>query len=282
MKNIHTSLPFLACLCLLTLSPVLLTAGDRNRKQRDTLTTYPDTYLDTVKLNKKFIINDYTLVGVEYGASLSRMEFNPSQEEVFLFSPMTAGVFVTKYGKMFGYLPYFGFKAGIRYSHEGYQFKANKETGRIAVLEGATQAKMDVVEVPFMAHFHIDLLHFKMMADAGIYGGYRLSIERTGPNVSESVAHSFLDHDHRFDYGLTGGVGFALVFDPFEFHVNGSVRYGWSTLYDPDYQSQYFYRFAYPFDIMVTAGIYFQLGRRTGNNKAALRREAYRQVYESE
>lgn len=269
---------FLLLLCL----QVALPAASRSPRDTSARTDYPDAYLDTVQVSKRFVINDYTLFGVEYGASLSRMEFNPSQEQELLFAPMTAGVFITRYGKMFGYLPYFGFKAGVRYGHEGYRFKANKETGRVAVIEGASQAVMDVVEVPFMAHFHIDMLHFKMMADAGIYGGWRMKIERTGPAVSESVAFSFLDTDHRFDYGLTGGVGFAVVFDPFEFHVNGSVRYGWSTLYDPDYASQYYYRFAYPFDIMLTAGLYFQLGRRTGNNRAALRREAYRQVYESE
>lgn len=269
-------------LFLLLCLQMTLSAAPRMPRDTSVRTEYPDEYLDTVQVSKRFIINDYTLFGVEYGASLSRMEFNPSQVQEMLFAPMTAGVFITRYGKMFGYLPYFGFKAGVRYSHEGYKFKENKETGRIAVIEGATQALMDVVEVPFMAHFHIDMLHFKMMADAGIYGGWRMNIERTGPIVSESAAHSFLETDHRFDYGLTGGVGFAVVFDPFEFHVNGSVRYGWSTLYDPDYASQYYYRFAYPFDIMLTAGIYIQLGRRTGNNKAALRREAYRQVYESE
>ena len=34
-----------------------------------------------------------------------------------------------------------------------------------------------------------------------------------------------------------------------------------------------------PFDVVVTAGVYFQLTRRTGRNKAQLRREAYQQVY---
>ncbi|HAY19138.1 MAG TPA: hypothetical protein DCY24_08190, partial [Rikenellaceae bacterium] len=55
--------------------------------------------------------------------------------------------------------------------------------------------------------------------------------------------------------------------------------YSWGTLYDPDYASKDYYRFAYPFDIMVTAGVYFQLTRRTGRGKAQLRREAYQQVY---
>lgn len=241
--------------------------------------TYSDAYLDTVKIKKVFELNDYSMIGVEYGVSFNRMLFNPTYTQSTLFVPNTFGVFYTRYGKMFGYLPYFGFKAGFRYSHEGYKFKENKDNGSMPSIEGATQAIMDFVEVPMMAHLHIDGLHYKVMADVGIYGGYRLNIERTGDNVSDDIRNSFLDTDRRFDYGLCGGLGFGLVFDPLEFHVNANVRYSWGTIYDPDYVSKDYYRFAYPFDIMVTAGIYFQLTRRTGRGKAQLKREAYRQVY---
>ncbi len=241
--------------------------------------TYSDMYLDTVKINRVFEVNDYSLIGVEYGVSFNRMLFNPPYTQATLFVPNTFGVFYTRYGKMFGYMPYFGFKIGLRYSHEGYKFKEDKETKTTYKIEGATQAIMDVVEVPFMAHLHLDGLHYKIMADVGIYGGHRLSITRTGEGVSESLANSFKDTDRRFDYGLCGGLGFGLVFDPVEFHVNVNVRYSWGTIYDPDYVSPDYYRFAYPFDIMATAGVYFQLTRRTGRGKAQLRREAYQQVY---
>ena len=43
--------------------------------------------------------------------------------------------------------------------------------------------------------------------------------------------------------------------------------------------SKYYYRFAYPFDFMVTAGLYFQLTKRTGKGKTQLRKEAYDAVY---
>lgn len=241
--------------------------------------TYSDTYLDTVKINRVFEVNDYSLIGVEYGVSFNRMSFNPPYSQTTLFVPNTFGVFYTRYGKMFGYLPYFGFKAGLRYSHEGYKFKKDEETGNVPNIEGATQVIMDVVEVPFMAHLHLDGLHYKVMAEAGIYGGYRRNIERTGDNVDASIVNSFKDTDRRFDYGICGGLGFGLVFDPVEFHINANLRYSWGTIYDPDYYSKDYYRFAYPFDIMVTAGVYFQLTRRTGRGKAQLRREAYRQVY---
>ncbi len=241
--------------------------------------TYSDAYLDTVKVNRVFEVNDYSLVGVEYGVSYCRMSFNPVYTQSTLFVPNTFGVFYTKYGKMFGYLPHFGFKVGLRYSHEGYKFKENKDTKVVPNIEGASQAVMDVVELPLMAHLHIDGLHYKLMADLGIYGGYRLNIKRTGDNVESFLANSFKDTDLRGDYGLCGGVGAGLVFDPVEFHFNVNLRYSWGSIYEPDHVSKDYYRFAYPFDVMVTAGVYFQLTRRTGRGKAQLRREAYRQVF---
>lgn len=256
--------------------------ADSVAARKDTLTLpgiYTDEYLDTASVKKAFVLNDYSMIGVEYGVSFCRMTFNPSQTQGTLFVPNTFGIFYSRYGKMFNYLSNFGFKVGLRYSHEGYKFKENKETGATASIEGARQAVMDVVELPFMAQFHMDGLHYKVMANLGIYGGYRKSIERTGENVSVEKQFAFLDTDRRFDYGLCGGLGFGLVFDPVEFHVNADLRYSWGTIYDPDYKSKDYYRFAYPFDIMVTAGVYFQLSRRTGRNKAQLRREAREMVF---
>lgn len=248
------------------LALLLLTAGLSAQDLKDSL-------------KRAFSINDYTMVGVEYGASASRMQFNPSKTQTNYFIPNTFSVFLLKYGKLFDGSPNFGLKVGARYGHEGYKFKENKETGVTPTLEGAEKAVIDVIEMPFMAHFHSDGLHFKVMADLGIYGGYRLGIERIGENVDDDKRFSFMEWDRRFDYGLTGGLGFGIVFDPVEFHVNASVRYSWGSLYEPDYVSKDFYRFAYPFDVMATAGLYFQITRRSGKTKGQIRREAYEQVY---
>jgi hypothetical protein len=90
---------------------------------------------------------------------------------------------------------------------------------------------------------------------------------------------NFTDTDIRFDYGIKGGAGFALVFDPLEFHVMAYYKHSFSSLYEPDHYSQYYYRFAYPSNIIVTAGVSFQLSKRTGKTKAELKKQAKSMVY---
>lgn len=244
---------------------------------------YDDAYLDTVQVNRVKNLNDYTLIGFNSGVTFSRMQFNPSQKHSTLFTPHYYSLTLTRYGKMFGYMPYFGFQTGIAYGHEGFLFKPNSETGNTTMVDGATKMVMDVVEVPFLAQIHVDSEFFKLMVNLGIYGGFRTNVQREGPNLTPEESTTFRDIDIRFDYGLQGGLGIGLVFDPIEIHLNALLRYSWSSIYTPDSSSseynQYYYRYAYPFDIMVTAGIHFQLTRRYGKTNRDLRREAKDFVY---
>lgn len=238
--------------------------------------------LDTINIRKELKLNDYAMFGVQYGAGLSQVTWNPRQKQDFVFIPYNIGVTFTKYGKMFGYMPYFGFQAGVFLTQEGYQFEYNEENKYTYKIEGAEKAIMDVVEVPVLAHLHMDFWRMKIIAEIGCYAGYRLSIQRfpgqTG-NVSPEVEFSFLDTDNRFDYGLKGGVGLGLVFDPFEIHLKAHYKHSFSSLYQPDYYNEYYYRFAYPSNIIISAGLHFHLSKRTGTTKADLKKEARRMVY---
>ena len=233
--------------------------------------------LDTIDVKKKNIINDYSMIGVQYGMALSQVMWNPSMRQGFLFVPYNIGFMYTRYGKMFGYMPYFGFQAGVILTREGYKFKADDE-GYIPNVQGATQAVMDVVEVPVMAHCHFDFWKMKLMANIGFFAGYRLSIHRTGESVAPEIADAFMDTDRRFDYGIKGGLGFGFVFDPVEIHFMAMYKYSMGTLYDPDYYSRYYYRYAYPSNIVFSLGVHFQLTRRTGKTTHQLRQEAREQV----
>lgn len=243
---------------------------------------YTNEYLDTVSIKKTTEINDYSMIGIHYGVGLSRVMWNPPQKQEMVFMPYNVGITYTKYGKMFGYMPYFGFQVGVLFTQEGYQFKYNEEKDYIYKIQGAEKAVMDVVEVPLLAHMHFDFWNMKILANIGCYAGYRLSIERfpgeTG-SVKEELLHSFMDTDRRIDYGIKGGLGFGIIFDPIEIHIQAMYKHSLGTLYEPDHYSEYYYRFAYPSNIIISAGVHFQLTKRTGQTKAELKKLAKDMVY---
>lgn len=272
---------------LLVSIPIFCSAQKRVQKKAelseisftDTLT---NEFLDSLNLRKKLELNDYILVGVQYGAGMSRMMWNPTQKQESVFMPYNFGITLTKYGKMFGYMPYFGFQAGIFLGQEGYKFKHNEELDYTYKIAGAESAVIDVVEVPISFQFHLDFWKMKVMAQVGCYGGYRLGIERfdgeTG-YVKDEDRHSFLETDRRVDYGIKGGAGLGFVFDPVEFHIMLNYKHALSSLYEPDHYSQYYYRFAYPMNFVLSAGIHVQLTKRTGKTNAQLKKMAKEMVY---
>lgn len=243
---------------------------------------YTNEFLDTLDVRKKLEINDYSMLGVHYGVNLSRVMWNPSQKQDMLLLPMNVGITYTKYGKMFGYMPYFGFQVGLIYTQEGYQFEYNEDKDYTYKIQGAEKAVYDVVELPILCHIHYDLWNFKIIVDLGCYAGYRLGIQRfpgeTG-NVSPDVEFSFIDTDRRWDYGVKGGVGFGLVFDPVEIHFTAMYKHSFGSLYEPDHYSPIYYRYAYPSNITISAGVHFQLSKRSGKTKADLKKAAKDIVY---
>lgn len=226
------------------------------------------------------MINDYSLIGVNYGMTFSNMYFSPSKHNrSYVMTPNYISVTYTKYEKMFGYLPYFGLVLGAAYGHEGFAFKPNKETGKVQDVDGASWCSMSVLEIPAMMQLHLDADPAKIMANVGVYGGWRQTISRTGASLDKRYANSFRSYENQIDYGLQGGVGFGLMFDPFEIHFNAMVRWSWSTFYEPDYASKYYYNYAYPFDFMATVGIHFQLTKRRGRTTSAIKQQARKIVY---
>ena len=242
--------------------------------------TFESEPSDTLHFKKKMPVNDYSAIGFEYGASRNSMSFNPAYKQKAVFNPGYYGITYTKYCRMMGMFPYFALQTGVFYGTEGYRFKENEDTGYISTVDNATGALMHVVEVPVLAMFHFDMTHARFFAQGGLYGGYRLDIERYDQYPVNEYVNAFTDHDKRFDYGIHGGAGFSIIFAPVEFNVNLRLRYGWANIWQPDYYSKYYYRFGYPFDFMLTAGLSFQLTKRYGKTKSMIRKEAYKKVYE--
>lgn len=250
----------------------------------DTLT---DEFLDSYEIKKKLVLNDYSMIGIQGGVGLSQVMWNPKYRQDMILMPVNFGVLYTKYGRMFGYMPYFGFQIGLMYAQEGYQFKSDKDDpDRIPnTIQGADKAVYDVVEMPLLSHIHFDMWRMKIIANIGFYAGYRLKIHRfpyggefTNPAYAETE-NAFLETDRRWDYGIKGGLGFGLVFDPIEIHIKAMYKHSLSSLYNPDYASKYYYRYAYPSNIVISAGLHFQLTKRTGKTKSDLKKQAKDLVY---
>ena len=240
---------------------------------------YPNEYLDTVNLNKKIRLNNYNMIGFEYGVSRNTQLFTPRFQSQPVFFPEYYGVTFTRYGELIG-SPIVGFQIGAFYGHEGYEFKIDEKTGGVFVIEEATKVEMKYAEVPFLAVGHYDMPNFKLQMCVGPYAGYRIDIHRSGPfAIDPDLVDNFTSYDKRFDYGIHGGVGFGIIVDPVEFQVNLRVRYSWSSLWEPNFNSEYSYRYAYPFDFMLTGGLHFHLTRRYGKTRGMLRREAKNIVF---
>lgn len=279
-------------LSILLLLPCTLV--DARERKKDTLNveiaftdTLTNEFLDTVKIDKKLKLNDYSMVGIQGGVVLSQVMWNPKYKQEMILLPINFGVTYTKYGKMFGYMPYFGFEIGLMYTQEGYQFKADKDdpTKVPTTIQGADRAVYDVIEMPVLSHFHVDMWKMKIIANLGFYAGYRLKIHRfpyngefTNPYYEET-RFTFLETDRRWDYGIKAGLGFGLVFEPLEIHLKAMYKYSLSSLHDPDTYSKYYYRYAYPSNIIISAGVHFHLTKRTGKTKAELKQAAKDFVY---
>lgn len=252
-----------------------------------------EAYLDSVGTGFDQPINDYVLFGFHGGAVFNNTYFNPPWDTKFALHGPVYGASLTIHGKLFGFMPFFGLEIGAQHTYEGFQFKENKETKITRNLEGAETMLMEVWEVPFLMAGHFDIgERFKLLAKVGIYGGYRMNVQRAG-DFTETTRYrlreelyspweykdTFRDFDFRWTYGLEGGLGFGIMLSPFEFHVNALIKWGWGSFYRPDYYNDYYYRFGYPLDVMVTAGLYYQLTPRRGYSRHQLKKFAKQIVY---
>ena len=273
----------------LCITAIILSAAFRLGAQENDI-EYTAEFLDTLDLNRYGgdKINDYSLIGANYGVTFSGIYFNPYKMGAdIIFNPTYFSLMYTHYEKMFNYLPYFGLTLGFSYSHSGCRFTDDPDTGYPrGFIDGATYESMETVEIPAMMQMHVDTYPFKVLIDLGGYVGYRMSVTRSGIWLDEEYENKFRDYERRFDYGLIGGAGVGFMFDPVEIHLNILGRWSLQNLYEPDYENSvfhpfntYYYRYANPIDVSVTLGVYFQLTKRTGRTNRQLKQEARDIVY---
>ena len=244
---------------------------------------YPDEYLDTVNIKKVFKLNNYSMIGVEYGVSLNIGRFNPIYNHDYMIQPVFAGVTFTRYQKNYSGSPHFGYGLGLFYGKQGYSLKNNSGL----LIENANKIVVDYLQMPLWMVLHFDAPHVKALVNLGPYAGYRLKIERSNTFDSEAVVtypDSFAPADSRVDYGINGGVGVGFVVDPIELHIYLRTSFSFSTFFNPEAYippTSKSMLYIHPWDVSLTAALQFQTSRRSGMTNRELRREARRRVNEA-
>ena len=199
----------------------------------------PDDFavLDTLEAPAKF--KSIHMVGVSYGVNLSGVTSSPKigQERVITYN--NVGVCFTYYHALWDYLFNFGIQFGAMHGYEGYA----------SPIEGYGET-CEVVEFPLVSQGKIDFSRFRLLVNVGTYGGYRLSTDREG---------GFDKYDQRVDYGFIAGLGLAVVFKPFELHVEGNYKYAFASMYHTNKYSDIYWMYTYPQNIMLSASLHIHL-----------------------
>lgn len=263
---------------------------DKDAKLIELIASDPRISIDTTFVRTYRKINDYSMIGIQYGVNLSMPILTPKRETKMDILPVEIGLMFTRYCKMFGYMSYFGFQGGLFLSQQSYQFDLRPETQTpVYVILGGYRARMNTVEVPLNAHFHVDMWRVKILANIGFFGGYRLNIHRDyHPNYQSDkyleYKDSFHPNEKRLYYGFQGGAGLGLILDPIEIHIMAAYKYNLSNMHKPNVdlmsmeeganKSNYYYSFTNLNSVSISVGIHYQLGRRTGKSREDLKQQA--------
>jgi len=186
------------------------------------------------------------MLGVRGGYALNTVHFNPGRNQKDVPSWKNASLLYTYYHDLWGNLPYFGVQTGFTYTQQAYDTPNVKRV-------------YEVLRLPLTSQFHIDFWKMRLLINLGCYAGYRMSAIDFTEEQPEGVPVTF-DCNHIYaDYGFQGGLGFALVLKPFEFHIEANYLYSLSMIENYAIYSNEYYTYGYPGQLLFTFGLFIHL-----------------------
>ena len=182
-------------------------------------------------------------VGANYSYTISNVMFSPTIKAKPRYAPINFGALCTYYTPLWGYMDYFGFQTGIKYTSLGYY---SNEPG-FEYLHDELQS----VQIPITTLVKFDIQErFRALFTIGTLVGYRTSTNKEG---------GFDCFDRRWDYGLEAGLAFVVRLNPIELHLGGSYQYNLSWFYHPEKLDSDIWVYAFPTVISINFGVHFKL-----------------------
>jgi len=179
------------------------------------------------------------MLGVKYSYHLSTVQCTPDIGSGFIFTGKNLSLMYTYYNSMWNSLPYFGMTVGLKYGEEG--FTSSKTTYGYSY---------DIIEMPVISEFHIDVSKFRILAGIGGYCGYKLNC---------SKPEGWDNYDIRYDYGIEAEAGVAMIFKPFELQLKGEYKYSLCSDFHVNKFSDLYWISCYPRNIMISCGLFIHL-----------------------
>ncbi|MGX8707787.1 MAG: hypothetical protein ACSW72_03435 [Bacteroidales bacterium] len=218
---------------------VALTAALTASAQDNFIFEMPDDFADLDTLQHPARFKSIHMIGVSYGVNYSGVTSSPKIGHEKIWTYNSIGVYYTYYHALWDQLFNFGIQFGVKHGYEGYTSSW-----------GTLGETCEVIEVPLISQFKIDFSIFRLLVNLGTYGGYRLSTDKEG---------GFDKFDQRYDYGVIGGGGVAIVFKPFELHLEANYKYAFASMYHTNKLSDIYWLYTYPQNVMLSASLHFHL-----------------------
>lgn len=166
-----------------------------------------------------------------------------------------------------------GIQVDLQYIGKGYAYKLTSKS------DTSFHRKINTIELPIMWQPHVYMAnnHVRVFMNLGVNFSYNTSStyqfrSRKSGILERGTYPMQLTRDNRFGYGLTGGFGYALIFNRVEVSAEGRYTLGFadilkrSTKYraDPDYSELPMLRkpFQTPLDnFNLSIGVHYRFGK---------------------
>jgi len=179
------------------------------------------------------------MIGVRGSYQFNGLSSTPDLEETGIPSYKNISLVYTYYNSLWNMMPNFGVQVAAKYGEWGFDSKYfDSEHFKYA-------------EMSLLSQFHFDFSRFRLLFGIGPYAGYRL--ESLKENDSWDI------YDNRFDYGIMGGAGFAVIFGRFEFQIEGDYQFSLSSIYHMNKYSDEYWVNVTPRNIIINATLFYHL-----------------------
>lgn len=179
------------------------------------------------------------MIGIRGSYQINGVSSSPDIGQSGLNTYRNISLVYTYYNSLWNMMNNFGLQVAAKYGEWGFNSSYVES-------EHLTYA-----ELSMLSHFHFDFSRFRFILGLGPYAGYRLK------SLKEN--DSWDKYDNRFDYGLMGGAGFAVIFGPFELQIEGDYQYSLSSVYHMNKYSDEYWVNLYPRNIVVNLTLFYHL-----------------------